>query len=56
MARLEKAASPKAEVEFAVIGPVRELVVLASELESLKQIPQSQWKERVRTLAVEKKR
>ena len=56
MARLEKAAAPKAEVEFAIIGPVRELVLLAAELPNLKQIPQQQWKERVRALATEKKR
>ena len=56
MDRLEKAAQPKAEVEFAIITAVRELVVLAAELPNLRQIPQSQWKERVRTLAAEKKR
>jgi hexosaminidase len=55
MARLEKAATPKAEVEFAVISPVRQLVILAAELTNLKQTPQSQWKDRVRTLAAEKK-
>jgi len=56
IARLEKAASPKAEVEFAIIGPVRQLVLLAAELQNLKQIPQAQWKDRVRGLAAEKKR
>jgi hexosaminidase len=56
MARLEKAATPKAEVEFAIIGSVRELVLLAAELTNLKQVPQQQWKERVRALATEKKR
>ena len=54
MDRLEKASQPKAEVEFAIIPAVRELVVLAAELANLRQIPQSQWKERVRTLAAEK--
>jgi hexosaminidase len=56
MATLEQAAKPKAEVEFAMIDPVRKLVILAAELPGLKSIPQSQWKERVRTLTAEKNR
>ena len=51
MARLEEAAKPKAEVEFAVINPVWKLIVLAAELSNLKQIPRSEWKDRVLKLA-----
>jgi hexosaminidase len=56
MALLEQAAKPKAEVEFAIIGPVRKLVVLAAEMPGLKNIPHSQWKERVLTLSSDKPR
>jgi hypothetical protein len=54
MATLDEAAKPKAEVEFAVIAPVRKLIILASEMISLKAIPHSQWKDRVHVLANEK--
>jgi len=54
MTMLDEAAKPKAEVEFAIIAPVRKLVILASEMMSLKSIPHSQWKERVLVLANEK--
>ncbi|MFP5262839.1 MAG: beta-N-acetylhexosaminidase [Blastocatellia bacterium] len=56
MAMLEQAAKPKAEVEFAMIGPVRKLIILAAEMPGLKSIPQSQWKDRVLTLTAEKPR
>jgi hexosaminidase len=56
MAALEQAAKPKAEVEFAIIGSVRKLVVLAAEMPGLKNIPHSQWKERVLTLSSDKSR
>jgi len=51
LAMLELAAKPKAEVEFAIIGPVRTLVILAAELRSLKSMPHSQWRSRVLTLS-----
>ena len=54
MTMLDEAAKPKAEVEFAIIAPVRKLIILASEMASLKSIPHSQWKERVLVLANEK--
>jgi hexosaminidase len=56
MATLEQAAKPKAEVEFAMIAPVRKLIILAAEMPGLKNIPQSQWKDRVQTLTAEKSR
>jgi hexosaminidase len=56
MALLEQAAKPKAEVEFAIIEPVRKLIILAAEMPGLKSIPQSQWKERVLTLTAQKGR
>ena len=51
LAMLEQAAKPKAEVEFAIIAPVKTLVILAAEFRSLKGIPHSQWRSRVLTLA-----
>ena len=56
MATLDQAAKPKAEVEFAVIDQVKKLVILAAEMPGLRRIPQSQWKDRVRTLTEEKTR
>ena len=56
MTMLEQAAKPKAEVEFAMIGPVRKLIILAAEMPGLKSIPQSQWRDRVMTLTAEKSR
>jgi hexosaminidase len=56
MATLDEAAKPKAEVEFAIISPVKKLIVLAAEMPGLKSIPHSQWKERVLTLSTDKPR
>jgi len=56
LAMLEQASKPKAEVEFAIINPIRRLIILAAEVPELKSIPVSQWKQRVLTLAAEKKR
>jgi hypothetical protein len=51
MAMLEQVAKPKAEVEFAVVGSVRKLVILAAEKSNLRGIPHSELKERVSTMA-----
>lgn len=51
LAALEEAAKPKAAVEFAVIQSVRQLVIAAAELPSLKQTTPGDWKARVKTLA-----
>jgi hexosaminidase len=51
LAMLEQAAKPKAEVEFAIIAPVRTLVILAAEFRSLKSMPHSEWRSRVLTLS-----
>jgi hexosaminidase len=56
LALLEQAAKPKAEVEFAIIAPVRKLIILAAELPALKRLPQSEWKARVQALMAEKSR
>jgi N-acetyl-beta-hexosaminidase len=56
MTMLEQTAKPKAEVEFAIIEPVRKLIILAAEMPGLKSIPQSQWKDRVLTLTAQKSR
>jgi hexosaminidase len=50
LAMLEQAAKPKAEVEFAIIEPVRKLILLAAEMPGLKSLPQSQWRDRVLTV------
>ena len=55
-AMLEEASKPKAEVEFAIIAPVRKLIILSTELSALKSVPVSQWKQRVLTVAGEKNR
>jgi len=54
LAMLEQASKPKAEVEFAIINPIRRLIILAAEVPELKSLPVSQWKQRVLTLAAEK--
>jgi len=51
LAMLEQAAKPKAEVEFAMIAPVRTLVILAAEFRNLKSLPHSQWRSRVLALS-----
>ncbi len=56
LAMLEQATKPKAEVEFAIIGPLRTLVILAAELRSLKSVPHSEWRTRVLTLSAQKAR
>lgn len=56
LAMLEQASKPKAEVEFAIINPIRRLIILAAEVPELKSIPVSQWRQRVLTLAGEKNR
>ncbi|HKQ05818.1 MAG TPA: family 20 glycosylhydrolase [Blastocatellia bacterium] len=56
MAMLEQAAKPKAEVEFAIIEPVRRLIMLAAEMATLKSLPPSQWKDRVLTVTAPKSR
>jgi hexosaminidase len=53
MAMLDQAAKPKAEVEFAMIGSVRKLIILAASKPGLKSLPQSEWKDRVRSLTAE---
>jgi hexosaminidase len=56
LAKLEEVSKPKAEVEFAIIAPVRKLIILSAEISALKSIPVSQWKQRVLMLAGEKNR
>ncbi len=53
LAMLEQAAKPKAEVEFAILAPVRKLIQVAAEMAELKRIPRSQWKTRVQTLTAD---
>lgn len=51
LAALDEAARPKAAVEFAVIQSLRQLVVAAAELPSLKQMTPGDWKAHVKTVA-----
>jgi len=51
MAMLEQAAKPKAEVEFAVISPLRKLIILAAEMPNLKALPPARWKDHVLSLS-----
>ena len=53
---LEQAAKPKAEVEFAIIAPVRKLILLAAEMPGLKSLPQSEWRDRVSSVTAQKSR
>jgi hypothetical protein len=53
---LEQASKPKAEVELAIIRPMRSLIILAAEKAALRDVPVSEWKQRVLTLAEDKKR
>jgi hexosaminidase len=51
LAALEQIARPKAALEFSVIPSVRQLVIAASEISRLKQMPPAEWRAQVRTLA-----
>ncbi|HEX3085496.1 MAG TPA: family 20 glycosylhydrolase [Pyrinomonadaceae bacterium] len=51
LARLEQAAKPKAALEFVIVPSLRQLVIAASEISSLQQLPPAEWKVRVKTLA-----
>lgn len=51
LAAIAEAAKPKAALELAVIGGVRQLVFAAAELPRLKETTPAEWKAHVRTLA-----
>ncbi|HYE14091.1 MAG TPA: hypothetical protein VD968_06590, partial [Pyrinomonadaceae bacterium] len=51
LAALEQAAKPKAAVELAVVGAVRQLVAAASELERLGAMTPAEWNRHVRAAA-----
>jgi hexosaminidase len=54
IAILDRAAKPKAALEFTVIPAVRQLVTAAAELPRLKNMSAQEWRTRVKTLAAEK--
>lgn len=56
LAMLTEAAKPKAEVEFAMLEPVKRLIILADVTPTLKNVPHSEWKERVLTVSAGKTR
>jgi hypothetical protein len=56
LATLERAAKPKAEVEFVIINPIRKLIIVAAQMAELKNIPRTEWKTRVQTLTMEETR
>jgi hexosaminidase len=47
LALLDQAAKPKAALEFAVIAPLRELVIAAGELPQLRDSSPAEWRRRV---------
>ena len=55
LAALEKAAAPKAALEFPIIPNVRELIIAAYELPQLKTMTPAEWRKRVKQLAVQTK-
>ncbi|HWS87781.1 MAG TPA: family 20 glycosylhydrolase [Pyrinomonadaceae bacterium] len=55
LAALDAAAKPKAALEFAVIGGLRQLVVAAYEQPRLRQMSAAEWKAQVKTLAAPSK-
>jgi hexosaminidase len=55
LAMLERAAQPKAALEFPVIPTLKELIIAAYELPQLKTMTQPEWRKRVRELAAQTK-
>ncbi len=55
LAALEKAATPKAALEFPIIANVKELVIAAYELPQLKTTTPAEWRKRVKQLAAQAK-
>jgi hexosaminidase len=51
LATLEQAAKPKAALEFATIVSLRELVIAAAELPTLREMSPAEWKARVKAQA-----
>jgi len=56
LSRLSELAQPKAALEFAIIQPIRELVVAAVEQEKRKTMSAEEWKKMVKEMAAPKKR
>jgi hexosaminidase len=53
LALLERAAQPKAALEFPIIPSLKELITAAYELPQLKVTTQSEWRKRVKQLAAQ---
>ena len=51
LAMLDKAAKPKAALEFPFLPSLRELIVAAAELPQLKSASPADWRQRVKQLA-----
>jgi hexosaminidase len=51
LAMLERAAQPKAALEFPIIPSLKELIIAAYELPQLETTTQSEWRKRVKQLA-----
>lgn len=56
LALMDSAAKPHAALEFPIIQSVRQLIVAAAELPNLKATTPAEWRERVKTIASEKKK
>lgn len=55
LALLNRAAAPKAAVEFAILTPMRQLITAAAEKSQLRTLTPAEWKKRVLELSTEKK-
>ena len=51
LAMLAEAAKPKAALEFPIIPGLRQLIIAATELQRLKEMPPAAWKSEIKTLA-----
>jgi hexosaminidase len=51
LAMLDEAAKPKGALEFPVVPSLRQLIIAATELQRLKEMPPAAWKSEIKTLA-----
>jgi len=56
LSRLDKLSEPKAALEFAIIQPIKELVVAAAEQEKRKTMSPEEWEKMIKEMAAPKKR
>ncbi|MGE0883373.1 MAG: beta-N-acetylhexosaminidase [Blastocatellales bacterium] len=56
LGKLEEAAKPKAAVEWAIIQPIKELVIAAAEQEKRKTMSPEEWQKMIKEMAAPKKK